>query len=301
MTVLRWTGRPQAALLRVVFDDIARWASAEAKVAHLALPPWRASEYVSTGEPGSVAFAFVGLEAAVVELGGRGAQERRIPPASIGLCGPEPIDWLVVQRPSDSLEIVAASALRAEIATALGVAQHAELDDLYGWSDPVLLAIARRLRAGLRGWDHVSELERDGLVRAAYARALVCRFGGKEARLGALDDGRLRRVTEFVETHLERDVTVRELAHTAALSPFHFARAFRVTTGLTPHAYVVQRRLTRAAERLQAGAVTVERAAQDAGFTSLRHFRRLFRRQFGVNPSAVRQSAGLDPVGGPAC
>ena len=57
------------------------------------------------------------------------------------------------------------------------------------------------------------------------------------AARGALDAGRVRRVKDFIETHLDRDLTIETLAKEACLSPFHFARAFKAATGMAPHRY----------------------------------------------------------------
>ena len=63
---------------------------------------------------------------------------------------------------------------------------------------------------------------------------------------GALDPQRLGRVKDFIETHLSRDLTIESLAREACLSRFHFSRAFKAVTGMTPHSYVTERRIERA-------------------------------------------------------
>jgi AraC family transcriptional regulator len=267
--------------------DIAAWSSGAAKAVHCRLAPWRAREFVSVSDPSSVAIAFTGQRRAVVQVDGQPASERDVPPDAAALCGEAPIAWLAVNGPSDLVEITAGPELRAEVAGELAAARHAHLADIDGWADPVLLAIARRFRSGLRGWDYQSELERDELVRVAYGRALIGKFGGRARRAGRLDEARLRRVTDYVAAQGGRELTIAELAAAAALSPFHFARSFKLATGLTPHAYVTGWRLARAAERLKAGA-TVEQAASEVGFSNQRHFRRLFRREYGAGPADAR-------------
>jgi len=68
------------------------------------------------------------------------------------------------------------------------------------------------------------------------------------------------------------------------MSPFHFARLFRETTGTPPHRYLVSVRLREAARRLRQGARVTD-ACFDVGFGNLSHFVRAFRRTFGVSPS----------------
>jgi AraC family transcriptional regulator len=114
-------------------------------------------------------------------------------------------------------------------------------------------------------------------------------FGGRTRMAGALESARLAAVTEFVAGNLHRDLTLAELADVAALSPYHFARSFRRSTGLAPHRFVTSLRLERAADRLKHSSATVEEIAAGIGFSNFSHFRRLFRAQYGCSPSDLRR------------
>src|ERR1700757_117204 len=65
---------------------------------------------------------------------------------------------------------------------------------------------------------------------------------------GGLPPGAMRRVREHVETHLSENIDLAALAAIAGLSLYHFARAFKQSAGVTPHHYLVQRRVERAQE-----------------------------------------------------
>ena len=80
--------------------------------------------------------------------------------------------------------------------------------------------------------------------------------------------------------------SLRRLASEVAMSPFLFARVFRELTGMPPHKYLVRLRLQRARELLRRG-MPVTDACYAAGFNSLSHFTRTFRRTFGVVPSEL--------------
>jgi AraC family transcriptional regulator len=83
----------------------------------------------------------------------------------------------------------------------------------------------------------------------------------------------------------------------ARLSPYHFHRCFRVTTGLTPHAFVTARRMDRARLMVSATSRPVDEIAASVGFTNLSHFRRVFRRHHGGPPSALRSpETAQDPT-----
>jgi AraC family transcriptional regulator len=78
------------------------------------------------------------------------------------------------------------------------------------------------------------------------------------------------------------------LAGVVGFSPFHFARLFRATTGMAPHACVTERRMMVAKDRLLRTDSTVVDVAFNVGFGNVSHFRRVFRRQFGTTPGGLR-------------
>ena len=67
------------------------------------------------------------------------------------------------------------------------------------------------------------------------------------------------------------------------------ARGFKSATGLTPHAFTTAQRLNRAKDLLLRSGQAVAEVAYEVGFSNRAHFRRLFRREFGVNPSQLRE------------
>lgn len=108
-----------------------------------------------------------------------------------------------------------------------------------------------------------------------------------------LDRRRLARVLDFMETYLERDLTVGDLATVANVSLYHFARAFHNSTGRSPHAYLSERRIDRAKQLLAFGSETLVDIALRCRFSSQTNFTKAFRRAVGVSPGLYRQRAGL--------
>ncbi|HEX7125208.1 MAG TPA: AraC family transcriptional regulator [Thermodesulfobacteriota bacterium] len=106
---------------------------------------------------------------------------------------------------------------------------------------------------------------------------------------GGLPGSRLRRVTEYVEANLQRDLRLAELSGLVHMSPFHFARLFKASTGLPPHRFVVHRRIARAAALLTSTRLSVGTIARLVGFRTPSHFTTAFRRRIGVTPSAYRE------------
>jgi AraC-like DNA-binding protein len=118
-------------------------------------------------------------------------------------------------------------------------------------------------------------------------RTLVRRYG--QAAGGGVSPTfeRLPHVLALLDQQLGRKLSVAELAATAGLSRFHFMRTFAHATGLTPMAYLTQRRIRAAKQLLQAGASPVE-AALETGFCDQSHFARHFQRLVGTTPGQYR-------------
>ncbi|MCI0569454.1 MAG: AraC family transcriptional regulator [Myxococcaceae bacterium] len=106
---------------------------------------------------------------------------------------------------------------------------------------------------------------------------------------GGLSPAALRRVQLFVEANLGRPLHLQDLAQRSGLSPFHFARAFKQSMGVTPHAFVQQRRVERARELLRTSDRSLGEVALETGFSSQSHFTTVFRRVTGLTPSVVRR------------
>jgi AraC-like DNA-binding protein len=86
-------------------------------------------------------------------------------------------------------------------------------------------------------------------------------------------------------------LTLAALARQADLSRYQFLRSFARATGLTPHAYLMQRRIHRARQLIANGA-RLSDAAADSGFADQSHMTRLFVRSFGMAPGAYARAVG---------
>ena len=109
------------------------------------------------------------------------------------------------------------------------------------------------------------------------------------AARGALDPRRLRRVRNFIETHLGDDLSIETLAKEACLSPFHFARAFKAATGKAPHGYLMHRRIEKAKSLISERRLSLAEVSDVCGFSSQPYFTRWFKRMVGTTPGAYRR------------
>jgi AraC family transcriptional regulator len=110
---------------------------------------------------------------------------------------------------------------------------------------------------------------------------------------GVLPRKRLHAVVEYIEDHLATGLTLTQMAVAAHLSPYHFARQFKESTGLPPHQYVVARRVERAQELLRAGNLPLADVAVSVGFSDQSQFGRHFKRIVGATPAQFRNSARI--------
>jgi len=102
---------------------------------------------------------------------------------------------------------------------------------------------------------------------------------------GKLNAFQLRAVLECIESQLGDDVSLLTLARHAHISPFHFARLFRATVGVSPHQFVLRLRLERAVGFMKAGRMTLAEIAMECGFHDQPHFTRAFQRAFRITPA----------------
>jgi AraC-like DNA-binding protein len=107
---------------------------------------------------------------------------------------------------------------------------------------------------------------------------------------GGLPPGAMRRVREHVEAHLSESMDLAELAAIAGLSVYHFARAFKQSAGVTPHHYLVHRRIERAQEMLARSELPLSGIALATGFSDQSHLARHFRQMLGMTPGQFRWS-----------
>ena len=108
---------------------------------------------------------------------------------------------------------------------------------------------------------------------------------------------RIAEAISHLETHLEHELYLEDLAAIAHMSKRNFLRAFRDAMGSSPMAYLVSRRIARAAELLRQEDLTITEAASRVGFEDSNYFARQFRRILGASPSEFIRRAGRQAHG----
>ena len=106
---------------------------------------------------------------------------------------------------------------------------------------------------------------------------------------GGLTSRRLRQIINYMDAHLDEDISLRILAKIVGLSPHHFSDAFKTSTGQSPHQYVIDQRIRRAKELLLGSDKSVTEIALEVGFATHSHFTEQFRKRTNTTPMRYRR------------
>jgi len=107
--------------------------------------------------------------------------------------------------------------------------------------------------------------------------------------VGGLPPWRLQRVFAYIRENLGKEVSVAELAQAVSMSQYYFSKLFKMSTGTTPHQYVMRQRVERAQSLLRGGRSALANVAREVGFETQSHFTSVFRHLVGVTPKRYRE------------
>ena len=154
-----------------------------------------------------------------------------------------------------------------------------------------LEAIATLLLAEVQQRQLNGALYLDSLANV-LAMQLLRNYGTTSAQLptyeGGLPTYQLNRVLDYIDAGLTEEIKLSNLAELLGMSPFHFGRMFKQSTGISPHQYVIQQRLERAKHLLKNSDRAIIDIALDCGFTSHSHLSKQFRKVIGMTPRNFR-------------
>jgi AraC-like DNA-binding protein len=157
-----------------------------------------------------------------------------------------------------------------------------------GFEDPLIQYAARSIRSEIGQRDPLSILMVESHARTIFGR-LFRRSGQKRHYVkGGLSPAVLKRLIDRIEASLDGSLGLAELAKEAGLSEHYMSKAFRLSTGLPPHAFIVRRRMERASEMLRHSSRPITEIAYACGFSSPSHLAAAFRRVMGITPKQYR-------------
>ena len=153
-------------------------------------------------------------------------------------------------------------------------------------SEPRLTEGYRALAETLLNSQQSADIKHQALVN--YLTDLMQQLATQPAKAEPVPE-QFRRLASWLDQHAAEDVTLDDLCALSGLSAGHVIRGFRQYFHLTPHAYLINRRVQQGQASLRSG-VQIATAALDAGFADQPHFQRTFKRLLATTPARYRQA-----------
>jgi AraC family transcriptional regulator len=146
------------------------------------------------------------------------------------------------------------------------------------------------LRAELRGSRVGDKLYGESLSTALAAH-LLREYAGISVEPPQVHRGlsreQLMRALEYIQDQLHSDLTVAGIARAIHMSPYHFTRLFKTSTGQSPYRFVIEARARRAKELLASGKFSIVDVANQVGFVDQSHLTRRLKQLFGMTPKML--------------
>jgi AraC family transcriptional regulator len=222
-------------------------------------------------------------------------RRREVPDMRLGYAqlvdlGDNPVVSLDI--PFDSLRFYIPQVALDEMANEAGIRRVKGLyAPNFGARDLVLFGLAQALAGAMEHPGDSTAMFTDCMALAFFAHIMRA-YGGVplEGRArGGLASWQARRAREFINANLTGDPSISQVADECGLSSGYFARAFKQTTGISPHRWLTKRRVERAKELLQDPGLQLADVAQACGFVDQSHFTRVFSRSEGYSPGRWRR------------
>jgi AraC family transcriptional regulator len=160
-----------------------------------------------------------------------------------------------------------------------------------GIRDEQIEHISLALKAELEAGCPSGRLYGESLAIALAAHLLseyVAQVPDTDRHSAGLPGYKLRRVIDYINENLTEELTLTEIANVVQMNPHYFSRAFRDSTGIPPHRYVMNSRVERAKNLLTDEELPLVEIRLSVGFQNQSHFTTLFRKLTGVTPKAYR-------------
>jgi len=197
-----------------------------------------------------------------------------------------------IPKPVDVVQLYLPDATLKRVAREAAITGADDLLERTAYPDPITSRLLLSAADTLGGNEALDALFRRQLTDLLATRLLVAHTGSRtplQPTMGGLSPKVLLRAIERLRSDSDADVSLDALASDAGLSRFHFCRAFKESTGLSPHSWLRQHRLEQAMNMLRDGDETVVSIAAALGYSSQTAFAAAFRKLTGETPSDWRR------------
>jgi AraC family transcriptional regulator len=195
---------------------------------------------------------------------------------------------VTLHAPHDTIHVY----LRSE----LFAGKSADLVPMFGVEDPILEHLIGAIGAAINRHLPRSSLFVDPIAHAMVDRIL--QINGRRTLApeyaGGMSERQLRRIRDFVNANMEKDIRLDAMAMACGLGASHFVRSFKAAVGKTPYQYVLAQRVERAKQLLKDKTQSLSEIALQCGFCHQEHLTRVFRKFTGETPGYYRRKGPND-------
>jgi len=164
----------------------------------------------------------------------------------------------------------------------------------FGHDDKVMRHIGACLMEALRRPSEANQLFIDHMM-LAFAAHIAQTYGGLQTVAGSARGGlapwQVKRACERLDANLGGTLPLQQIAAEFDLSVSHFSRAFRISTGLPPHQWLLRQRVKAAQQLMTVRDLPLSEIAISVGFANQSHFTKVFSAQVGVSPATWRRGS----------
>jgi AraC family transcriptional regulator len=212
--------------------------------------------------------------------------------------------WHMWSEGVDLVDIFQDSGVYRQIVSNMSWFDLSKLDFIPDLEDPMVLNIIGMLEAELKGnaWGNLIFAESLSYSLAINVVRVIAARAGVKAEGSATAEDRLPLAIAYIQDNLDSAISLEDMARASGLSVRQLGQTFKAATGMTPHQFVLFRRISQAKFMLQENKASLTEIAYACGFSSQAHFTTRFREMVGVLPSSYRRVnmplAQLDSVVG---
>jgi AraC family transcriptional regulator len=268
---------------------------------HMALDPsgagiahWKHEPLHDVVEPMShhVIMAYNGLMQRMERRSGRSVTTGTFRPGVVIIIPEGSSSRWDIPKPVDVVQLYLPHTMLKRVARETDTATPTDLLERTAHPDPITSRLLLTAADAIEGNSALDTLFRHQLTDLLATRLLAAHSGSPttfQPTMGGLSPKVLLRAIERLRSDSDADVSLAALASEAGLSRFHFCRAFKESTGLSPHAWLRQYRLEQAMNMLRDTDASVVSVAAELGYSTQTAFAAAFRKLTGETPSDWRK------------